>query len=248
MIRLLLDLSPGDPACGLALEEALFETAHTEECDSLRIWANDRAVVIGRSQAARSEVDPNRIGTLGIPLLRRLSGGGAVYHHPGNLNVSLFLADARSLGTVGQTFGRLGEALACATGSTGTTATPSGNSLLAGGMKVGGAAQARRGRSLLFHSTLLLRPDKIRMEEVLLALQRGYRPTGVPSRPHPTTTLAEVCGSEPDLERLVASIADSIGAVLGRSVRAAPLMPEEQEHAAGLAEVKYRSDLWNLSR
>jgi lipoate-protein ligase A len=248
MIRLLVDLSPCEPALGLALEEALLESARGEGSDSLRIWVNDRAAVIGRSQAARAEVNLDRIGALGIPLLRRLSGGGAVYHYPGNLNVSLFLADARSLGTVEETFRRLGDALARATGGVGGAVIPSGNSLLIGAMKVGGAAQARRGRSLLYHSTLLLRPDAIQMEEILLALQTGYRPSGVPSRPHPTTTLIEAGGGEPDTEPLAASIADAIGAVLRRFVRTAPFTPKETERAAGLAEAKYRSDLWNLSR
>jgi len=248
MIRLLTDLLPCEPAAGLGLEEALFETARSGAGDSLRVWVNDRAVVIGRSQVARSEVDLDRAKALGIPLLRRLSGGGTIYHYPGNLNVSLFLADAGSLGSVDATFDKVGRILAHAVSTSGAPVVALGNSLLIGRTKVGGAAQARRGSSLLFHTTLLVRPDTIRMDGLLLALRLGYRPLGVPSHPHPTTTLAEAFRDEPSAESLARAIAEAMGGLLGRPVRAAPVTTAEEERAAILAEARYRSDLWNLSR
>lgn len=197
MIRLLVDLVPCAPAAGLALEEALFETARAGGEDSLRIWVNDRAVVIGRSQGAASEVDLPAARDLGIPVLRRLSGGGAVYHYPGNLNVSLCLRDGRPLGGVAEAFARLGGTLARGLAAFGPGVTLAENSLLIDRRKVGGAAQARRGASLLYHTTLLVEPDAIPMERLLLALRTGYRPTRVPSRPRPTTTLVEAWDASP---------------------------------------------------
>ncbi len=248
MIRLLVDLVPCAPAAGLALEEALFETARAEGEDSLRIWTNDRAVVIGRSQGAASEVDASAARDLGIPVLRRLSGGGAVYHYPGNLNVSLYLKDGRPLGGVAEAFARLGGTLARGLAAFGPGVTLAENSLLIDGRKVGGAAQARRGASLLYHATLLLEPDAILLERLLLALRMGYRPTGVPSRPRPTTTLVEAWGRVPDREDLAQTIANATSRLLKRPLRRGNITQSEEDRARNLTREKYGRDEWNLSR
>ena len=248
MIRLLADLAPSDPATGLGLEEALLESVRKGGEDSLRIWVNRRAVVIGRSQGAASEVDLERARALGIPLLRRLSGGGTVYHYPGNLNVSLFLADGRPLGGVEETFARLGEAFSRGLAALCPAVSPAWNSLFIGKRKVGGGAQARRGASLLYHTTLLLKPDAIPMEELLLALRPGYRPRGVASHPHPVTTLAEAGEKELDSEEVGRAMAAAAAELLGKPLRESEPTAAERARAATLAEEKYGRASWNLSR
>ena len=111
MLRLIADLNPIDPAFGLALEEALLESVKNGGDDILRLWVNDRSVIIGRSQSAKNEVDLDFLRSQSIPVLRRLSGGGTVYHYQGNLNMSLFLKDGRNLGTLKETYATMGQAI-----------------------------------------------------------------------------------------------------------------------------------------
>ena len=247
MLRLTCDLIPTLPVEGLALEEAILDHVCQGGMDTLRFWVNERAVIIGRSQAVASEVDLAQTQQLAIPVLRRISGGGTVYHYPGNLNLSLFLADARLLGTVIETFSLLGKAIVNALSPLGIDTTIRENNLFIADKKIGGAAQARRGTALLYHTTLLVAPDTIPLERLLLAMRPGYTSTRVPSHPHTTTTLTETVPSLtlPDLvDHLTGAICDLLRttATPGRPTK------EERARAEELAEKKYRSDRWNLSR
>lgn len=80
-----------DPRYNLAFEEYLLNSR--TEGDHLLLWQNERAVVVGRNQNAEGEIDRAFVEAHGISVVRRITGGGAVYHDLGNLNYS-FLTDA----------------------------------------------------------------------------------------------------------------------------------------------------------
>jgi len=248
MIRLISDLAPCVPAYGLALEEALFEAVRNGGNDTLRLWVNERAVIIGRSQSAAAEVNLEEAEKLAIPVLRRISGGGTVYQYPGNLNVSLMLRDGRPLGGVKQAFRSCGEAIARSLGELGCTITVRENSLSVGEKKIAGAAQARRGNALLYHSTLLVKPDTIPMECLLRAANRNYRPIAVPSRPNPTTTIAEAAGQDLSLEEIGRGIVVEFCRLLHSSADVGSLDVDERKCAQKLATEKYGSVEWNNCR
>jgi lipoate-protein ligase A len=246
MLRLIRDLAPSFPADGLALEETLFEAAFSCEKETLRFWVNDRAVIVGRSQSVKAEVDKKQATKLGIPILRRLSGGGTVYHYPGNLNVSLYLSDSRFLGGVKETFSLLGEAIASSLADLKIGILVRKNNLFIDEKKLAGAAQARRGKSLLYHTTLLVKPANVPMETLLLALRKGYHPLRVPSTPHQTTTIAEASRQVLPLEDLVQRIAAGLSQFLKHSLHEGGLTKKETRRARELAAKKYRSDRWNM--
>lgn len=77
-----------DPAWNLALEEFLFSSAGPASC--LYLWRNAPSVIIGKFQNPVEEVDQDYLDRHGIHVFRRMTGGGAVYHDPGNLNFSIF--------------------------------------------------------------------------------------------------------------------------------------------------------------
>jgi lipoate-protein ligase A len=246
MIRLLTDFSPCVPAYGLALEEAVFEAVRRRGGDTLRLWVNERAVIIGRSQSIAAEVNLDEAKKLAIPVLRRISGGGTVYHYPGNLNVSLFMKDGRPLGGVKQTFRSCGEAIARSLAE--LTITVRENSLFLCEKKIGGAAQARRGNALLYHTTLLVEPDKIPMEPLLRAAHGDYHPIGVPSRSHPTTTIAEATGKTFSLEEIGQQIGTQFCRLLRRPFYEGSLARKERAGTERLTTEKYASVEWNHCR
>ena len=72
-----------DPYFNLAAEEYLLYAA----CDDIfMLWRNAPSVIIGKNQNAWAEVDVDYVKEHGIPVVRRLTGGGAVFHDPGNVN------------------------------------------------------------------------------------------------------------------------------------------------------------------
>ena len=247
MLRLIVDLDPIAPALGLALEEALLAGVGNGSGDILRIWVNKRSVIIGRSQSVRSEVDLAHLRDLSIPVLRRISGGGAVYHYPGNLNLSLFLRDGRHLGTVSGAYAAIGGMIVSVLSVIGIDANVEGNTILMGTRKIAGAAQARRGKKLLYHTTLLVFPPHIPIDRVLLAMQGSYETDLVPSHPRPVASLSQ--GSPwITLERLVSALSEEFAGGMEQQLREASYTEEELECAKRLQIDKYESDEWNLSR
>jgi len=72
-----------DPYFNLAVDEYIFK--HIEE-DCFMLWRNDNAIIVGKHQNTLSEINVDYVQDKGIKVVRRMSGGGAVYHDLGNLN------------------------------------------------------------------------------------------------------------------------------------------------------------------
>ncbi|MGC9529758.1 MAG: lipoate--protein ligase family protein [Candidatus Bipolaricaulaceae bacterium] len=221
-----MDLGFLPPAHNLALEEVILgEVAAGRAPPTLRIWRNPRCVVVGRGQRAAEEADLASCMELGIPVLKRATGGGAVYHHPGNLNFSLFLPLSGPWSTVRSAQDRLTGLLAQEIGRRwGLAAEARGGAVVAAGVKLSGSAQLRR-RALLHHGTLLVKADRIPMGAVLLALRPGYAPSGVPSCPHPVGDLTALCGRAVSLEEGVRALLRAFRP-LGRPTPATPSLRE----------------------
>ncbi|MCX7750588.1 MAG: lipoate--protein ligase family protein [Candidatus Bipolaricaulota bacterium] len=206
-MRLLLDLAFRPPGLNLALDEAILASvARDGEEPALRIWRNGRCVVVGRGQRAEDEADLASCARLRIPVLSRASGGGTVYHHPGNLNFSLFLPLVPPWTSVRESQGELAFLLAAGLRERfGIEARAEGGAVFVGRLKVSGSAQLRR-RALLHHGTLLFAPDTVSMEDVLRAHRPGYRPRGVPSHPAPVGDLSSLLEREVALEEAVGAV------------------------------------------
>jgi lipoate-protein ligase A len=247
-MRLLIALDSQEPRCGLATDEALLESVRGSGQDTIRLWVNDRAAIVGRSQSVADEVDVRFAARCGIPILRRISGGGTVYHYPGNLNISVVLRDGRKLGSVGVAFQRFGETIAKALVDICPAISWNENDLLIDGKKVGGAAQARRGDSLLYHTTLLVGPADVRMPDLLLAMRDGYRPKRVASRPRRTVSLAEAIGADLSMAQVAEILAPALAGTLSEPLGSSDLERDEKRRLRWLAESKYGDPVWNQSR
>lgn len=156
-----------DPHWNLAAEE--YYLLHGTG-DLFLLWRNAPSVIIGRNQNAYSEVDTAYAAKCGIPVVRRLSGGGAVFHDFGNVNFS-FLTDASEGG--GIDFSRFTKPIIRALSELGVEAVLDGrNDLLAEGRKISGNAQGTicrpdGTRRLLHHGTLLFSADLSSLSAVL---------------------------------------------------------------------------------
>lgn len=172
-----------DPFLNLEREAVYMKTIAVP---SFRVWRSTDSVVLGRFLEPEKEVHLGRARTLNVPVLRRPSGGGAVFHDPGNLNYSLYLPGSRMPG-----FG-IEESLRAlsfpvtemldALGVPWSWEPP--NNVYALGRKISGSAQARSGGRLLHHGTLLVSADLEKMDQLL-------KPGGR-SRTAPVVNLSEI--------------------------------------------------------
>ncbi len=165
-----------DPAFNLALE---YHFLCEKKEEFVFLWRNASAVVIGRNQDARAEIDRAVLTRRGISLVRRISGGGAVYHDLGNINYSVVtgyregafedfrsfcqpvLGYLKTLGLQAETGGR--------------------NDLLLDGAKFSGTAQAVQNGRILSHGTLLFDTDLSLLSQVLTPDPDKLRSKGIRS-------------------------------------------------------------------
>jgi len=146
-----LETGSTDPTYNLAFEE--FVLRNRREGDYLILWQNHNSVIIGRNQNALEEINREFVDAHGIQVVRRNTGGGAVYHDLGNLNYS-FITDAMEGDT--QSGNRFTATVVKALKALGLDAESSGrNDILVNGKKVSGTAQHRIGNRILHHGTLL---------------------------------------------------------------------------------------------
>jgi len=87
MKLILIDIPNFEPEANFKIEEQILEMSNTDKF-ILRFWQNDPCVVIGKFQKEEYEVNLEYTKKKNIPIFRRFTGGGTVYHDRGNLNIT----------------------------------------------------------------------------------------------------------------------------------------------------------------
>lgn len=90
---LYLETHSTDPAYNLAFEETVLR--NRQDRPYLLLWQNDNTIVVGQNQNTAAEINPDFVEKHHIHVVRRTTGGGAVYHDMGNLNYS-FITDVEN--------------------------------------------------------------------------------------------------------------------------------------------------------
>lgn len=184
----ILDLTFSTPEANLACDEVLLNRAEeTGAAGVLRFWESKQYfVVVGYSNRIENEVEISTCHKRGIPILRRVTGGGTVVQGPGCLNYALILpiSDSAHLRDVASTNRWIMEQNRRAiSAKLGRAVTAEGvTDLASDGRKFSGNSQRRKRQSLIFHGTFLYRFD-LELIQTLLRFpsrQPDYRA----SRPH----------------------------------------------------------------
>ena len=154
-----------DPRLNLALEEYALRN-FTSQSDYLLFYINEPSIIIGRSQNTIEEINQDYVEKNNIQVVRRISGGGAVYHDFGNLNFSFITNyDIKRLNN----FKKFTEPVISALSKIGVEAELKGrNDILVKDKKISGTAQFSTGKRMISHGTLLFDTD---LGEVANALQ-----------------------------------------------------------------------------
>ncbi len=233
-----LVLPSRDAARNLATEELLLRTLPPAHPGLFLLWRNDPAIIVGRHQYVPDEVDTARAGAENVPVLRRITGGGAVCHDAGTLCFSWIRHDPDGAGSV---FARCLAPVTAALAELGVPARLTGrNDLEAGGRKFSGSAQTRVNGRVLCHGTLLVRADLSRLERLLTPDAAKQRAHGVASVRARVGNLADIWAPGATMEELEAALLRHCAPEAETPDAATDAMAEL------LAERKYRCRDWNL--
>ncbi len=153
-----------DPFLNIAAEDYYVKHALSDMC---MIWINEPSVIIGKHQNAYAEINYPFVRKKNIPVIRRISGGGAVYHDAGNVNFSFISRTTKSNQV---DFGRFTSIIVNFMQSLGIEANVGKrNSLFIGDKKFSGHAEHLFHDKVLHHGTILINSD-------LLTLQNSITP------------------------------------------------------------------------
>lgn len=196
----ILDLTFSSPEENLACDEAILEACEAGRGEeTLRFWEPKQIfAVLGYSNKVETELKKEACRRDGVPILRRISGGGTVLQGPGCLNYALILEIKKhpELATVTGAnrylMNRNKEALAPllsakhhggpASGGNKEVTVEGHTDLAIGGLKFSGNSQRRKKRFLLFHGTFLIRFDFEMIEKYLSMPSQA--PVYRKNRPH----------------------------------------------------------------
>ncbi|MCJ0824565.1 lipoate--protein ligase family protein [Luteimonas sp. 50] len=230
----------------MALDDVLLdEVSAGRRAPTLRIWEwASAAVVMGRFQSLRNEVDADGARRHGIEVVRRISGGGAMFIEPGNTITYSIVAPVSMVEGMSfeQAYALMDAWVIAALGDLGIQAWYQPlNDITSPAGKIAGAAQARRGKAVLHHVTMAYDIDAAKMLEVLRIGREKLSDKGTTSAQKRVDPLRSQTGlaREAVIARLVESFRQRHG-----GLESGALGHEELARAQALARDKFATPGW----
>ncbi len=228
-----------DPAYNLALEEYLFRNTTG---NWFFVWQNDNAVIIGKNQVALREIDSSIASQNSTKVVRRMSGGGAVYHDMGNVNFSYIVNSSDSV----ISFERYTDAIIEYLNTLGVFAEFGGrNDILVDGKKISGNAQYILSGRVLHHGTLLFDANLSYASEVLTPNSAKLQSKGVSSVKSRITNIKEYLDEDIDTQEFIDGLLQFIvSRTQGRLMQPSDA---EKKGAQELKASRYSTWEWNFA-
>jgi lipoate-protein ligase A len=231
-----------DPRVNLAIEEHLLRNVGIDE-PILLFYVNEPSVIIGRNQNTLEEIDPDYVKAHNIHVVRRLSGGGAVYHDLGNLNFSFATGGQEDL----HNFTRFTEPVLKALQELGVAAELRGKSdIFVGDKKISGNAQYATAGRMFSHGTLLFDTNLEQMLKAINPRQVKIESKAVQSVRNFVTNIRELLPVDVDIQALKAAI---LRRVFGTAATPTyDLTGPDWEQIRAISANRYRMWQWNVGR
>ncbi|GEK33469.1 lipoate--protein ligase [Kurthia sibirica] len=234
-----------DPRINLAIEEYALTNLDVEE-GLLLFYINKPSIIIGRNQNTVEEINTEYVDNNGIIVVRRLSGGGAVYHDLGNLNFSFLTKDE---GDNFQNFKKFTQPVVDAMKNMGINSELSGrNDILADGKKISGNAMFSTKGRMFSHGTLMFNADINEVVNALRPKKEKMESKGIKSVRSRVTNIIE------HLEDKTITIEDFRLAILHsifggeENIKYYELTEADWEAIHKLSEERYQTWEWNYGK
>lgn len=176
-----------NPFFNLAMEEYLFNL--DDNNDYVLLWQNEPTIVVGKYQNTAEEINSEYVKEKSIHVVRRITGGGAVYHDLGNLNYTFI---SKGTGKKDFDFSKFTMPIVKALKKFGVTAELSGrNDITIDQKKFSGNAQYVKQGKVLHHGTLLFNSEMEELTKALKVAEDKYQSKGIKSVRSRVTNIAD---------------------------------------------------------
>jgi lipoate-protein ligase A len=228
-----------DPYFNLALEEYLLKE-FDREC--FMLWRNAPSIIVGKNQNTLAEINGEYVQKHQIKVVRRLSGGGAVFHDLGNLNFTFIVNDSQNSFCDFRQFTR---PIIAVLAKLGIQAELSGrNDLTISGFKFSGNAQYKYKDRLLHHGTILFSAAIPDITAALRVNPAKFEGKGIKSVTNRVTNIQSHLSQPLTIEELETMIRDQIIADR-ENFELYPLTPVDIAKVNQLVQEKYATWEWN---
>ncbi len=251
----LLPLETHDAFMNMAIDEAIYTARAADKVpNTLRFYRwQPSAVSIGKNQNPENEVYFDACKQLGVDVVRRISGGGTVYHDfEGEVTYSI-IAKTSDLGSadVSSVYFKIYEAITDALRLLGVPADFSGGdakncpNLTVNGKKISGSSQAITRGVVLQHGTVLVSADFSKMFKILKVKSATcMQASDIAKRK--ITSIQNELGHKVSHETVANALAQGFKAIIKVQLEQGKLTDEELELTKKLFKEKYSTDIWNI--
>ena len=232
-----------DPRINLAIEEYALKNLDINE-SYLLFYINEPSIIIGKNQNTIEEINTDYVEKQGLHVVRRLSGGGAVYHDLGNLNFSFITKDD---GESFHNFKKFTEPVVTALHKLGVKAELSGrNDIIAEGRKISGNAQFSTKGRMFSHGTLLFDSEMENVVSALRVKKDKIESKGIKSIRSRVANISEFLTEQMTIEEFRSTLLDFI--FDGSDVEEYVLTEEDWKNIHELSKERYQNWDWNYGK
>lgn len=232
-----------DPRINLAIEEYALKNLDIEDT-YLLFYINEPSIIIGKNQNSVEEINTKYVEDNGIHVVRRLSGGGAVYHDQGNLNFSFITKDD---GESFHNFKKFTAPVVEALKSLGVDAEMSGrNDILAEGRKISGNAQFSTKGRMFSHGTLLFDSEIEHVVSALNVKKDKIESKGIKSIRSRVANIKEFLKEDITIEQFRQLLLEAIFKT--KDVPLYELTEEDWKNIHELSKERYQNWDWNYGK
>jgi len=250
-----IDLETHDAYINMAIDEAIMLAIKEGNAPpTLRLYRwKPSAVSIGTFQGMHDEVDIAFCKSSGIDFIRRITGGGAVYHdYNGEVTYSILMPKKHPLARTDiiESYKLLCGGVIRALyylGIKNAEFKPI-NDVTVNGKKVSGNAMTRRHGCMLQHGTVLLSLDIHQMFTILKVPQEKISDKMISDVKERVTSIQDILNRSVTIKELQETLARGFSDALNIELQTGKLSAEETQTAMKLAKEKYSTDEWNFSR
>ena len=229
-----------DPYFNIATDEYILK--YLEE-DCFMLWRNDNAIIIGKYQNALAEINYEYVKENNIHVVRRLSGGGAVYHDLGNLNFS-FTKNGKDMSLMD--FEGYTRPIIEVLQELGVNAKFEGrNDIMIDGKKISGNAEHIYRNKILHHGTLLFSSTMKNVSEALKTHPLKFQDKAIKSVPKRVTNIADHLPIPITIEEFTQKIMDHVVKTFP-NCRYYEFTEEDIAKIEAIKNEKYGTEAWNF--